>query len=200
MPAPLPTHARKRGDSTPTPVSLGAGGASPTPRRPCTQGDGVPTQSLPRGRRQPCPMRITPHRPCMQGEGSNPSTQATPAPCLQAPPHPRMQEGRRAQLNPLRMRCATPALRFTCRTREEVHFKVHASMHTKGVTERGSVKTEHEVNRGLHKGCAGRAGWGATRVARGAAREWNGGRIGAGMQKGDSDGDGRGVVNEAKQS
>ncbi|KAH9051357.1 hypothetical protein EDB83DRAFT_2397550, partial [Lactarius deliciosus] len=199
-PAPLPTRARKRGDSAPTPVSLGTGGASPTPRRPRTQGDGVPTQSLPRGRRQPRPMRITPHRPCTQGEGSNPSARATPAPCLCAPPHPRTQEGRRAQLNPLHARCATPALRFTRHTREEVRFKAHASTHAKGVTERGSVKTEREANGGPHKGCAGRVGRGATRVARGAARERNGGRIGAGMRKGDGDGDGGGVVNEAKRS
>ncbi|KAH9170682.1 hypothetical protein EDB89DRAFT_2243964 [Lactarius sanguifluus] len=51
-PPPLLTHARERGDSTPTPVSLGAGDASPTlPTH--ARGGMVPTQSLHAGDASP---------------------------------------------------------------------------------------------------------------------------------------------------
>ncbi|KAH9018803.1 hypothetical protein EDB83DRAFT_2556104 [Lactarius deliciosus] len=119
---------------------------------------------------------------------SDPSARATPAPRVYAPRHTR---GRRRvgapSPAPLHARCATPALRFTRRTQEE-----ECVGRTQARTRRGSrneaVKLEREVNRGAAQ--RGGAERGATRVARGVARERKGGRIGAGMRKGDGDGDG----------
>ncbi|KAH9031421.1 hypothetical protein EDB83DRAFT_2652458 [Lactarius deliciosus] len=170
-----PRPRTQDGDNAPTPVSLGTGDASPAPR---TRGDAPPHAH-----------HTAPLVHARGGVGaSDPSARATPAPRVYAPRHTRRRRRVGAPSPaPLHARCATPALRFTRRTREE-----ECVGRTQARTRRGSrneaVKPEREANGGAAQ--RGGAERGATRVARGVARERKGGRIGAGMRKGDGDGDG----------
>ncbi|KAH9007981.1 hypothetical protein EDB83DRAFT_2323497 [Lactarius deliciosus] len=127
-----------------------------------------------------------------------------------APPHPRMQEGGqrahpslpwrgRCQSNPMpRMHVrATPTPPHVHHTAPPVHARGGVQPLRAGYAGPVFTRPATPVDAG---GSARPAQPPPHKVARGAAHEQNGGRIGAGMQKGDSDGDGGGVMNKAKRS
>ncbi|KAH9020770.1 hypothetical protein EDB84DRAFT_1441697 [Lactarius hengduanensis] len=196
MPPPLPAHARKRGDSVPT-MSLGAGDTSPAPRCPHTQGEGRRAHPVPSARATLAPPHAHHTAPPVHargGVGVQPLRMGHSGPVFTRPAIPMDAGGSVRPAQPLPHRVHLPVY-----AREEARARgPHASMHAhEGSRNEGRYNPGGRTE-GPHKGCAGKARHGATRVPGGAACERRGVRIGAEVRKGE--GDGGGVMNGAKRS
>ncbi|KAH9015832.1 hypothetical protein EDB85DRAFT_1898511 [Lactarius pseudohatsudake] len=195
-PPPLPAHARKRGDSTPT-MSLGAGNASPAPRRPRTQGEGRRAYPVPSARATLAPPHAHHTAPPVHTRGGvsvQPLHTGRSSPVFMRPAIPADAGGSVRPAQPLPRRVHLPVY-----AREEARAGgPHASTHAREGSQNEGRYNPGGRTEGPHKGCAGKARRGTTRVPGGAACERRGVRIGAEVQK--EEGDGGGVVNGAKRS
>ncbi|KAH9012960.1 hypothetical protein EDB83DRAFT_2444327 [Lactarius deliciosus] len=173
-PRPFPFPPVARPFVSPSRADGYAGGHARAPPRPRTQdGDNTPT-------------------PVSLGAGD-----ASPAPRTQedGAPTPSPLRGRR-QPHPMHI---TPH-RLCTQGEGSAHPTPPRGLHQPPVFTHPATPADAGGSARPAQPPSARAERGATRVARGVAREWKGGRIGAGMRKGDGDGDGGGVVNEAKRS
>ncbi|KAH9020769.1 hypothetical protein EDB84DRAFT_1441696 [Lactarius hengduanensis] len=181
----LPAHAR------------GGTDASPAPRCPHTQGEGRRAHPVPSARATLAPPHAHHTAPPVHtrgGVGVQPLRMGHSGPVFTRPAIPADAGGSVRPAQPLPRRVHLPVY-----AREEARARgPHASMHAhEGSRNEGRYNPGGRTE-GPHKGCAGKARHGATRVPGGAACERRGVCIGAEVRKGE--GDGRGVVNGAKQS
>ncbi|KAH9007819.1 hypothetical protein EDB84DRAFT_1447300 [Lactarius hengduanensis] len=199
-PPPLPTRARKRGDSAPT-MSLGAGDASPAPHHPRTQGEGWHAHPVPSARATLAPPHAHHTAPPVHargGVGVQPLRTGHSSPVFMRPTIPTDTGGLVRPAQPLPRRVHLPV-----DAQEEARVRgPHASTHTREGSRNEGWYNLGGRTEGPHKGCAGKASRGATRVPGGAACERRGVRIRAEVRKGEGEGegDGGGVVNGAKRS
>ncbi|KAH9017140.1 hypothetical protein EDB85DRAFT_1897788 [Lactarius pseudohatsudake] len=193
-PPPLPAHAHKRGDSAPT-MSLGAGDTSPAPRRPRTQGEGRRAHPVPSAWATLAPPHAHHTAPPVHargGVGVQPLRTGHSGPVFTRPAIPADAGGSVRPAQPLPRRVHLPVY-----AREEARARgPHASTHAREGSRNEGRYNPGGRTEGPHKGCAGKARCGATRVPGGAACERRGVRIGAEVRKGE--GDGGGVVNGAR--